>query len=392
MAVNAGLQLSNVPVLPGVPQYRLDIPENYAQDLKDIPVKMARDRADIAKSDLEYQQASGASKRAKNTNALMPQNASDIDASLISQYVQTFGKPPVDNVGQIDTAKVSDRIAKAQDTKRRILEEQANERGRKIESIVIDDEKGQPHRWLKIVDLDGKVVGEHDLGIDASEARKMQADQAKAAAGKPLTEQQANAVQFASRMKANNKVIDDLFANGFNPAPVNLKNIGNSLAPNMLKGEKFQQYDAAKQNWIAAVLRKESGAAISQSEFTGANKQYFPQVGDAPSVIAQKSRLRKLAEDAMTTSAGEQGRQAVSTLTAGHSLSSDSPAPVAPVSNGSAPVSNATNLQEGEKLFKNPDDPTKVIIQKLDGTQVVVTREQAAAMAQARAARRNAAQ
>src|SRR5689334_18569586 len=124
MAVNAGLQLADVPVLPGVPQLKFDVPENYGQDLRDIPVKMARDRADIARSNLEYQQASGATKRAKNTNALMPSSASDIDASLINQYVQNFGAPPVDATGQIDTTKVSDRIAKFQDTKRRILEEQ----------------------------------------------------------------------------------------------------------------------------------------------------------------------------------------------------------------------------------------------------------------------------
>lgn len=384
----ADLQLAGVPVVPRIPMpepIAFDTGENISKELQDIPVKMARNRADIAKSNLEFQQVSGAAKRAKNMNAILPDNASDIDAALVNQYVQNFGKPPVDMTGKIDTTKVSDRIAAAQDTKRRIFESQANEKGRRVESIVIDDEQGRPHRWLKIVDLDGTVVGEHDLGVDAVEARKLEADKAKAVAGKPLTEQQANAVQFATRMKANNQVIDELFSKGFNPAPVSVGNLKNRYAPNVFKDEKYQQYEAAKQNWISAVLRKESGAAISQSEFDGANKQYFPQIGDAPSVIAQKTRLRKLAEEAMTTSAGEHGMQAVGTLTAGHSLSSDIPAASTPAASAS-PMSN--DLQEGEKIFRHPSDPTKVIIQKLDGSQVEVSREQAAAMAQARATRR----
>jgi len=36
-------------------------------------------------------------------------------------------------------------------------------------------------------------------------------------------------------------------------------------------------FEQAKKNFVNAVLRLESGAVISPSEFTNADKQYFPQ-------------------------------------------------------------------------------------------------------------------
>ena len=43
-----------------------------------------------------------------------------------------------------------------------------------------------------------------------------------------------------------------------------------------------------------AVLRQESGAAISPTEFDSAQKQYFPQSGDSQQVITQKAANRDL--------------------------------------------------------------------------------------------------
>lgn len=120
---------------------------------------------------------------------------------------------------------------------------------------------------------------------------------------KALTEQQANALQFSDRMAYNDAILTGLEQNGFHPAAVGttLKNLG----PNLTQSSEFQQYDAAKKNWISAVLRKESGAAISKSEESGAEAQYFPRMGDSPAVIKQKAQLRKLAEVNMRRAIGE---------------------------------------------------------------------------------------
>ncbi len=66
-------------------------------------------------------------------------------------------------------------------------------------------------------------------------------------------------------------------------------------APNVFKNQKEQSYDQAQRDFVNAVLRKESGAAISESEFDNARKQYFPQPGDTSQTILQKRDNRETA-------------------------------------------------------------------------------------------------
>jgi hypothetical protein len=68
--------------------------------------------------------------------------------------------------------------------------------------------------------------------------------------------------------------------------------IGQNI-PNVMKSADRQKFEQAQRNFINSVLRKESGAAISPSEFDSAAKQYFPQPGDSAAVIAQKSANRQ---------------------------------------------------------------------------------------------------
>lgn len=72
---------------------------------------------------------------------------------------------------------------------------------------------------------------------------------------------------------------------------------GMPLVPGMVKNSiqsnDYQKYDQAARNFVNAVLRRESGAAISQSEFDNAYKQYFPQPGDTPERIQQKQANRQ---------------------------------------------------------------------------------------------------
>jgi hypothetical protein len=57
-------------------------------------------------------------------------------------------------------------------------------------------------------------------------------------------------------------------------------------------------------NFMSAVLRKESGAAISASEYDAEDRKYFPQPGDGADVKAQKQKARALAIDALRVQAG----------------------------------------------------------------------------------------
>ena len=65
-----------------------------------------------------------------------------------------------------------------------------------------------------------------------------------------------------------------------------------------------QRVEQAQRNFVNAVLRQESGAVISDQEFENARKQYFPQPGDKPEVIAQKRQNRKTAIEGFKRIAG----------------------------------------------------------------------------------------
>ncbi len=72
------------------------------------------------------------------------------------------------------------------------------------------------------------------------------------------------------------------------------KMAGGTLTGRFVSPE-FQQFDQAQRDFLNAVLRKESGAVISDQEFDNAKKQYFPVPGDDQKTIEQKRRNRELA-------------------------------------------------------------------------------------------------
>ncbi len=77
-----------------------------------------------------------------------------------------------------------------------------------------------------------------------------------------------------------------------------------SVLPNAMRTAGRQQQDQAERNFVNAVLRKESGAVISENEFKNAEKQYFPRAGDSPEVVEQKSRNRLQALQNLQAEAG----------------------------------------------------------------------------------------
>lgn len=70
-------------------------------------------------------------------------------------------------------------------------------------------------------------------------------------------------------------------------------------------GPDYQKFEQAQRDFINATLRRESGAAIAESEFANARKQYFPQPNDTPEKLAEKRRNR---QDAIAGVAGGGGQ------------------------------------------------------------------------------------
>lgn len=63
--------------------------------------------------------------------------------------------------------------------------------------------------------------------------------------------------------------------------------------PTLLQSESGQRYKQAKDEFINASLRRESGAAIQPSEYARYDKIYFVQPGDTPATVKQKQAARK---------------------------------------------------------------------------------------------------
>jgi hypothetical protein len=146
---------------------------------------------------------------------------------------------------------------------------------------------------------------------------------------KPLTEAQGNATAFGMRMAEANKLLKNLEDKGVTNTGLIRQTIGATVGVLPLVGDKLQsavkasmnplpsvlggpssgqqEYDQAKQNFITAVLRKESGAAIGANEFKTEDEKYFPQAGDTAQVLKQKQDARELAIKAMGIQAGPQG-------------------------------------------------------------------------------------
>lgn len=85
-------------------------------------------------------------------------------------------------------------------------------------------------------------------------------------------------------------------------------NVIPDVAKNALHSKDYQKFDQAKRDFINAQLRRESGAAISPTEFDSANKQYFPMPGDTDEVIKQKAANRRAAVEAMGREGGSSYR------------------------------------------------------------------------------------
>jgi len=132
------------------------------------------------------------------------------------------------------------------------------------------------------------------------------------AQGKAPTEFQGKSANYGARAEEADKIISNLDGK-YSPSAINAKQglgqvwgVGGALESgfNMLLGEGSQKAEQAQRDFINAVLRQESGAAIADTEFANAKRQYFPQPGDSVGVIQQKSANRKLAIQGFKLNAG----------------------------------------------------------------------------------------
>lgn len=116
------------------------------------------------------------------------------------------------------------------------------------------------------------------------------------------TEGQSNAALYADRIAEANPIVEKTASAVQNPKDIALGSI--PLVGNYLTSNDYQSGKQAQRDFINAVLRRESGAVISPSEFANASKQYFPQAGDSPETLAQKAANRETALKGIQRAAG----------------------------------------------------------------------------------------
>jgi len=104
---------------------------------------------------------------------------------------------------------------------------------------------------------------------------------------------QLKAATYVKRAAAADKIVNDLVSSGYDPS--SLWKIKNSLplVGNAISSKDDQLFAQAQNDFVSAVLRPESGAAISDKEREAEKVKYFPMPGDTPQVIAQKAEARQ---------------------------------------------------------------------------------------------------
>lgn len=107
-------------------------------------------------------------------------------------------------------------------------------------------------------------------------------------APKAQTQSQLVAQGYAQRANAANAVISKFGSQFADPFAIG------GFLPTVLQSADRQAYEQAKREYVNSVLRPESGASISPSEFASAEKEYFPVQGDSQQAIYNKAVDRQL--------------------------------------------------------------------------------------------------
>ena len=107
---------------------------------------------------------------------------------------------------------------------------------------------------------------------------------------------------FGKRIEQAEKAFADIANTGYDRSSI-ASGIG-SMFPNIVRQDEAVRQDQAERNFVNAVLRRESGAAIAPSEFESAEAQYFPRAGDGEDTLKQKKANRELVLQSFKKEAG----------------------------------------------------------------------------------------
>lgn len=119
-----------------------------------------------------------------------------------------------------------------------------------------------------------------------------------------FTEGQRTSAAYAFRVQNAAGTLNRLAQNGVaRPTPAILAFGEGRLRENAL-GENDRRWLQAAREWLAPILRKDTGAAVTPDELVTYMGIYLPSPTDGPATLQQKAQARQVAEQALRAQAG----------------------------------------------------------------------------------------
>ena len=122
--------------------------------------------------------------------------------------------------------------------------------------------------------------------------------------GTSLKEGEGKSVTYGVRAAAGLKKLEDLEDGGYNPGNEQDRFAANLPGGNYVMSKTGQKYAQAEREFLGAILRKDTGAAVTDGEMEFYGEQFFPRAGDSAGVIKQKRTARRTAFDALKKGSG----------------------------------------------------------------------------------------
>lgn len=187
----------------------------------------------------------------------------------------------------------------------------APNRGTKPPNVVelFDEQTGQPYKATWNADSGtyervGGVKARSGMQLTTNPDGTVTLTEGSIGSGMPkLTEAEGRNSGFYGRTVKAHEIITKLEDQGTQLGTTLKEGVG--IGGNYMMTAEQQMYTQAKRDFVNAILRRESGAVISPTEFDSAEKQYFPQPGEGPEVVAQKRAARETAIRGLEISSGQ---------------------------------------------------------------------------------------
>ena len=267
-----------------------------------------------------------ASMRADASDAASQKRSNDLgallmnSASMMGQYggkradtsgIERFAKDQNDDIDRtrpekpqgldpkvLDYLRAQQAATSQANTRRAVLDSQTKIAGERATAAKAKEERDYGLKREEIGLKQEELVLRRGERADDREIKREVA--AKEKDPKP---DQFKAAGFARRLEQAEDVFDDLVSSGYDRTD-KAGAAFNRVAPAAMESADFKVNDQAERNFINSVLRRESGASISPTEYGSAEKQYFPRPGDSQELVGQKKLNRQQVLESLKAEAG----------------------------------------------------------------------------------------